>query len=79
MRLSNSFKMILDKALVGLYLIFFCSIEGFSLSLAPSTSTPPCGGIFGPCVPIDGGISFLLVAGAAYGSKKVYDSWKGNQ
>lgn len=26
-----------------------------------------------PCVPIDGGISFLLVAGALYGGKKVYD------
>lgn len=26
-----------------------------------------------PCVPIDGGLSILLIAGAAYGSKKVYD------
>ena len=26
-----------------------------------------------PCVPIDGGISFLLFAGAIYGGKKVYD------
>ena len=32
---------------------------------------PPCWPP--PCVPIDGGISFLLVAGAIYGSKKVYD------
>lgn len=40
---------------------------------------PPGGGPGGPpcwpppCVPIDGGISFLLVAGAIYGGKKVYD------
>jgi hypothetical protein len=26
-----------------------------------------------PTVPLDGGLSLLLVAGAAYGSKKVYD------
>ncbi|MCB9173553.1 MAG: hypothetical protein H6587_12750 [Flavobacteriales bacterium] len=32
---------------------------------------PPCWPP--PCVPIDGGISFLLFAGALYGSKKVYD------
>lgn len=29
-----------------------------------------------PCVPIDGGISFLIVAGAAYGAKKLKDSRK---
>lgn len=29
-----------------------------------------------PTVPIDGGISFLLVAGAAYGVKKVLDNKK---
>lgn len=41
---------------------------------------PPGGGgglgndcIPSPCVPIDGGLSILLIAGAAYGSKKVYD------
>ena len=32
---------------------------------------PPCWPP--PCVPIDGGLSFLLLAGAAYGGKKVYD------
>lgn len=32
-----------------------------------------------PCVPIDGGISFLLVAGALYGGKKVYDISKNNE
>ena len=39
----------------------------------------PCGGPFPPCpVPIDGGISLLLIAGAAYGGKKIYDLSKKN-
>ena len=33
---------------------------------------PPC--FPPPCVPIDGGLSWLLLAGAAYGGKKVFDS-----
>lgn len=33
---------------------------------------PPCWPP--PCVPIDGGLSWLLLAGAAYGGKKVFDS-----
>lgn len=38
----------------------------------PSTSTPPCWPP--PCIPIDGGITLLMVAGAAYGAKKLYNS-----
>jgi hypothetical protein len=35
-------------------------------------STPPC---WQPeCIPIDGGIGFLLVAGAALGAKKIYNN-----
>lgn len=26
-----------------------------------------------PCIPIDGGLSWLLLAGAAYGGKKAFD------
>jgi hypothetical protein len=26
-----------------------------------------------PCIPVDGGIVFLIAAGAAYGTKKIYD------
>lgn len=37
----------------------------------PGGGTPPCWPP--PCVPIDGGITFLLAAGAIYGSKKIYD------
>ena len=35
-------------------------------------STPSCWPP--PCVPIDGGISLLIAAGAAYGAKKLYDA-----
>ena len=35
---------------------------------------PPCWP--SPCVPIDGGIGFLLAAGLAYGSKKAFDAYK---
>lgn len=39
----------------------------------------PCGGPFPPCpIPLDGGVSLLLLAGAAYGGKKIYDSRKKN-
>lgn len=31
-----------------------------------------------PATPIDGGLSLLLGAGAAYGAKKIYDKRKGN-
>lgn len=37
----------------------------------PTGGGPPCWPP--PCVPIDGGLSFLLIAGVAYGGKKVYD------
>ncbi|MDZ4665857.1 MAG: hypothetical protein SGJ15_13340 [Bacteroidota bacterium] len=29
-----------------------------------------------PCIPIDGGITLLIAAGAAYGAKKIYVSRK---
>ena len=38
---------------------------------------PPCWPA--PCVPIDGGIGFLIAAGLAYGGKKAYSSIKGKK
>lgn len=47
----------------------------FSLFSAPPP--PPGGGKPKcwppPCVPIDGGLSLLMAAGALYGGKKIYD------
>ena len=39
----------------------------------------PCGGPFNPCpIPLDNGVIVLLIAGAAYGGKKIIDSVKKN-
>lgn len=53
------------------------------LATSDLNAQPPGGGPGGgggpgpcfppPCVPIDGGLSWLLIAGAAYGGKKVYE------
>lgn len=59
-----------------LFIIAFLALNYYSF--AGGAPPPPGGGTTPscwppPCVPIDGGLTFLLVAGAAYGSKKVYD------
>ena len=64
----------IQRVITLLSVFIFSSTNLFALGLPGGD--PPCGGIFGPCVPIDGGISFLLIAGAAYGSKKAFDSFK---
>lgn len=64
-----------------LYILFFFILINNSSLLAQGMGMggPPCGGIFPPCpVPLDGGVSILLIAGAAYGGKKVYDTFKKN-
>mgnify|MGYP003640064476 CR=1 FL=1 len=38
---------------------------------------PPC--FPPPCIPIDGGLSWLLLAGVAYGGKKFHDMNKKNE
>jgi len=40
----------------------------------PAGGTPGCWPP--PCVPVDGGISFLIAIGAAFGGKKMYDKLK---
>lgn len=46
----------------------------FSAPPPPPSTNPPCWPP--PCIPIDGGISALIVAGAAYGAKKLYEKRK---
>ncbi len=61
-----------------LFILFF--IVGFTtLCVAlppppPSGSSPDCWPP--PCVPIDGGISLLIAAGAIYGGRKLYSKHK---
>lgn len=68
----------IKAVLVLLAILFVFNID----ALAFGPPGPPGGGGGGPpggcwppstCIPIDGGIGFLLLAGAAYGGKKIYD------
>ncbi len=54
-----------QKIILTLFLFFVLGI-----SLAQPPEPPPSNAIGAP---IDGGLSLLLAAGAAYGAKKVYD------
>tara|TARA_B100000508_G_C11398152_1_gene246879 strand:+ start:143 stop:367 length:225 start_codon:yes stop_codon:yes gene_type:complete len=64
------------KKLFSILVIFILS---FSFDLYAQGPPDPGGGTGGPgcfpppCVPIDGGLSWLLLAGTAYGGKKIYD------
>jgi hypothetical protein len=64
---------------VFLSLIFIFAFTAFCFGAPPP---PPSGGPGcwpPPCVPIDGGISLLIIAGAVYGGKKLYNNSKGNK
>ncbi|MES2734394.1 MAG: hypothetical protein V4714_21780 [Bacteroidota bacterium] len=51
---------------LGLFICLLTTNQAFAQDL------PPGGDEGGDPVPIDGGLSLLLAAGAAYGAKKVY-------
>ena len=57
-------------------ILFFCSLECFAVGMGPPVG-PPGGPPLcwpPPCnIPIDGGISLLIAAGAALGGKKLFD------
>lgn len=72
--------------LIIVFAFTLLSVIGTDVFAGGGPPGPPGGGGGGgapcwppPCVPIDGGISFLLVAGALYGGKKVYDISKNNE
>lgn len=64
--------------LILFFTLFFTS---FCIALAPPPPPPP--GDPGcwppPCIPIDGGISLLIAAGAIYGGRKLYSNKKNKQ
>jgi len=51
-------------------------LVGFGMLLSLSVFAQPGDPGGNPDVPIDGGISILIAAGALYGSKKIYDARK---
>ncbi|MBS1635501.1 MAG: hypothetical protein JST26_06220 [Bacteroidetes bacterium] len=58
--------------------IVFCLIFSLAfVAIGLAAPPPPPGGSPScwppPCIPIDGGITFLMAAGALYGGKKLYD------
>lgn len=61
-----------------LFLIIFITAVGGLNELSAQPPGPGGGGgdpacFPPPCVPIDGGLSWLLLAGTIYGGKKVFD------
>lgn len=52
-------------------------ISVFAASVVVAAPPPPPGGGPGcwppPCVPVDGGLVFLMLAGGLYAIKKIYD------
>lgn len=73
-----SYIYILEMKTVKIILFFFIFLALSQVIFA--APPPPPGGMPGcwppPCVPIDGGITLLIAAGAAYGAKKLYNSRK---
>jgi hypothetical protein len=65
-----------------LALSFLLYLSMFNYLIAQGPPGPPTGGGGPPCwppstcIPIDGGLSFLLVAGAVYGAKKMHNNFK---
>jgi len=58
------------KKLILIAFIAFCSTGLFAQPLPPPTSHGASGNQQG--APLDGGLSILLILGAAYGSKKLH-------
>ena len=75
--MNKSMKKLLATFSFALLFIFSSPMQA-----QPTQPPGPPGGGGGPgcwpppCVPIDGGISWLLLVGAAYGGKKIFDSAK---
>ena len=73
----------MKKKIRKLFIILTLVISPFFFNEAFSAGPPgPPGGGGGPpcwpppCIPIDGGIGFLIAAGIAFGGKKAYDFTK---
>ena len=72
--MQNYIKILLTTSLIMLVCVALGQPAGGDPPGGPAGGTAPCWPP--PCVPIDGGISFLIAIGAAFGGKKAYDSLK---
>lgn len=59
------------KYISALSFLIFINLKAYSAPPPPPGGSPLCWPP--PCVPIDGGISILMAAGALLGGKKLYD------
>lgn len=62
--------------LVGFFILTPFFINDIYSAGPPPPPGPDPGCWPPPCIPIDGGIVFLIAAGIAYGGKKTFDSLK---
>jgi len=65
----------MKKVLPAILLIFALMILPFSIKDASAQPPPPPP----QDIPIDGGLSLLIIAGAAYGARKLYKQQKEEQ
>ena len=70
----NYIKILLTLSLTMFVFVAFGQPAGGDPPGGPAGGDPGCWPP--PCVPIDGGISFLIAIGAAFGGKKAYDVLK---
>ena len=60
------------------FILLAVFVIGFSSLCIALPPPPPSGGVPDcwppPCIPIDGGISLLIAAGAIYGGRKLYNN-----
>lgn len=62
------------KIVVVVFSITILAGDIFSAPPPPPTGGPGCWPP--PCVPVDNGLVFLVLAGIAFGAKKIYNSYK---
>jgi hypothetical protein len=60
-----------------LFAVFILVNINLTFGGAPPPPPPTPGCWPPPCIPIDGGISLLIAAGAIYGGRKLYKNKKG--
>ncbi|MDA9783040.1 hypothetical protein N9B55_01365 [Vicingaceae bacterium] len=64
-------------AAITFIILIFCYEDSPAQPPGPGGGVDPRPGCDDPpCIPIDGGLSWLLIAGTAYGGKKLYKANK---